>query len=1068
MNLIPAKISAPRIGRLVNRVRVRAALDEAIEPAICWITGPAGTGKTTAIAEYLQTKQNHSVWYRVDKGDEDVATFFNYLTQCIKKKNKSVTGMAKFRAEYINRPVDFARNFFRAWFANLPSDCFVVFDDVHAAEQKVFHEVLAAALHELPAQVRCFCLSRTLPFAELDNLQIKGQLRTLDHSVLDFTVEETRRLFVSRGISNEFADQAFNLARGWAAGLVLITEQIKRSPHARPALNLGESKSLLFHYLAKQIFADLPQAEQNLLVDTSVLPEVSPIVANALMERDDSAQLLLSIYHRHLFISRQGGAPVYIYHDLLREFLQQQLLLRHSPDRLIELQRKAARTLAANNRIEHAIELALESADWPYGQHLLLTCAEMLLQSNRHDAFISWSKRLQAQFATDHWLDYWLGMAWIPKDDRIAEQHFELAYRRFGAEGDVLGVVLAVSGCITALFYSWRAAPETDCWAKRLLDHADNLPAFHNPNQEITVRTALLRAFLLVNETSCQRESFRANLNRMIELLADQSTIDVSLCCMASKTLLDAAMIQADAKIFEQAVTIGFPCLADSDLPVWTRIIWLTTFGWMHSSHFPKITSTTLTAEAALNQAIDLAEKEGLRRLRFEALYRRFMVAAVQSDREQIEWLYQQLKSAADDNSTEQQKAVAVAEIGVLCFRNQYADAQSASQRLLDLARQARTPGDWATALLAAVQPLFGLRQWSAVVEFLQAWVDKLPPQLARRANIYIQVAEAFSLTDVRLSITRLKQCLAQIKAENWLTAFYFIPSLMSEMVEKVLQYHNDPMVYQELIKHRRLQPNASSSSLWPWPVKIFALGKFEIIVAGKSIKFVGKVPKRPLELLKLLVAVPGHKLESKKLLRVLWAEETHTSTKAMLMALVRLRRILQSDDSVLFEDGVVKLNDALLWVDAKEFDSTIDRVIHLGVQGKESIEAIECLFEQYHGPLFGSESPQPWFAAARDRLHEKFLKLVSVLGENFERQQQWHHAIRIYERGLKQDNMVEEFYRGLIRCNLALGEPNNAMAVFRRCRELLSIVLGTLPAPATVQLFEQIRMHHYSSREIT
>jgi DNA-binding SARP family transcriptional activator len=58
--------------------------------------------------------------------------------------------------------------------------------------------------------------------------------------------------------------------------------------------------------------------------------------------------------------------------------------------------------------------------------------------------------------------------------------------------------------------------------------------------------------------------------------------------------------------------------------------------------------------------------------------------------------------------------------------------------------------------------------------------------------------------------------------------------------------------------------------------------------------------------------------------------------------------------------------------------------------------------------------------------------------------------AIALYESALQQDNLIEPFYRGLMRCHHALGETTEALRMYRRCRELFSIVLSTAPAPET------------------
>lgn len=64
--------------------------------------------------------------------------------------------------------------------------------------------------------------------------------------------------------------------------------------------------------------------------------------------------------------------------------------------------------------------------------------------------------------------------------------------------------------------------------------------------------------------------------------------------------------------------------------------------------------------------------------------------------------------------------------------------------------------------------------------------------------------------------------------------------------------------------------------------------------------------------------------------------------------------------------------------------------------------------------------------------------------------------AAQIYERGIQQDNLAESLYRGLMRCHLAAGQASEAIRVYRRLRELLSVVLSVSPDAQTEALYRQ------------
>jgi len=75
-----AKLARPRLHEAVERDRLLARLDRARgrRAAIC-VVGPPGAGKTTVVATWLDSREIPGIWYQVDAGDTDLATFFYYL-----------------------------------------------------------------------------------------------------------------------------------------------------------------------------------------------------------------------------------------------------------------------------------------------------------------------------------------------------------------------------------------------------------------------------------------------------------------------------------------------------------------------------------------------------------------------------------------------------------------------------------------------------------------------------------------------------------------------------------------------------------------------------------------------------------------------------------------------------------------------------------------------------------------------------------------------------------------------------------------------------------------------------
>src|SRR5689334_4611756 len=114
-----AKLTRPRLHRVLPRERLFARLDAARTSPLIWIAGPPGGGKTALAASWLDTRRIGGIWYQIDSGDSDLATFFHYLDRAVPPGTRKHAPLPTFTNSHQMDPAGFARLYFRALFERL-------------------------------------------------------------------------------------------------------------------------------------------------------------------------------------------------------------------------------------------------------------------------------------------------------------------------------------------------------------------------------------------------------------------------------------------------------------------------------------------------------------------------------------------------------------------------------------------------------------------------------------------------------------------------------------------------------------------------------------------------------------------------------------------------------------------------------------------------------------------------------------------------------------------------------------------------------------------------------------
>ncbi len=305
----------------------------------------------------------------------------------------------------------------------------------------------------------------------------------------------------------------------------------------------------------------------------------------------------------------------------------------------------------------------------------------------------------------------------------------------------------------------------------------------------------------------------------------------------------------------------------------------------------------------------------------------------------------------------------------------------------------------------------------------------------------------------------------AQARGTDLPHFFRALPRLAAQLCAAALDLDADAAYARKVIALRSLPCPDRGVAQWPWALRVRSFGGFAIERDGEPFRFGRKAPKRMLDMLRLVTALGGRQVDTGRVASTLWPDAEGDEGRDALKAMLHRARALLGPDLLAVRDGQISFDESAVWIDIWAFEHVCDRVesLLLGGAGAQHVDDGELerrrlqLLALYRGHFLGEAEAPAWAIAVQDRWRERFVRSVVLLGQRAERTGRPEAAIALYRAALEQDNLAEEIYQRLIECHIARGESAQALNAFRRCRELLSIVLGLRPSARTEALVARI-----------
>ena len=441
--LLQTKLYVPRPrSRLVSRGRLLQKLDLLLERKLTLISAPAGFGKSSLLAQWIQIHRQETpalkfTWLSLDAHDNVPVRFLSYLVAALQTIEPSVgTDILPLLGTAQPSTIEAIWEVLASEIASIPSEFVFILDDYHVIETVAIHDGLASLLDRIPPSVHLAIATRVDPPLPLARLRAQGELGELRAVDLRFNSDEISD-FLERWVGTKLSreDQAHLEARteGWVAGLQLaalamqglIEQASEKDVLSTFVRRLSGSTRFIMDYLVEEVLHQLPSEVQSFLLQTSILERLSAPLCDTITGRVDSEIVLDSLERTNLFLfPLDDERRWYRYHPLFADLLS--TFLQHDqPAEIPTLHRKASAWYEEQGLLIDAIHHMLKIPDAREAARLMEKVASGTLQHGDVTTIQNWSTLLtEEQLKQSRTLCLCLAWAFLVSDQVEQAEHY--------------------------------------------------------------------------------------------------------------------------------------------------------------------------------------------------------------------------------------------------------------------------------------------------------------------------------------------------------------------------------------------------------------------------------------------------------------------------------------------------------------------------------------------------------------------------------------------------------------------------------------------------------------------
>ncbi len=1110
----------PQQARLLLRQRLTMALEAIVDYPLTLVVAPAGSGKTTALANFATRGGWQIAWCRMS-ADDDPATLLHHLVAAlamavsipIERIQAEIARLQAVAADAVTlQPaLDMLVNELAA---AMNDDTLLVLDDYHLAdEQNELRLLIERLLAIQPPGLHLILVTRYDPrLGALSTVRARGEVYQVGQADLAFTVEDTQELFrlYDRDVPLDMAELTAT-CRGWplvihslAAGQSSLLDQTDdeagQAGHAEDGTSgegvlphgtvaylplLHRLSPLLDDYLTQQVLDDQPPDLQMFLFYTAHLRWIDAGACAAVARLSHLLPQQDTVERRCLFLELTSRGQV-AYQPLFKAFLERQSV-KHITDfrnfhlRVADYYRQHGdhegviyHLLAVDEGEQAAIEIEQVAWEWlRQGQAAtLLTWMGRLppLEQKR-------PRLLEALAAADHRLGQF----------EQAIQMYRQSEQAYQAQGEQEGRIRTLRG--QAEVYLDTVQPAR---AMTLLKQVLKLL----PQERYAERAEILRLqaenwanfgradIALILESSANRLAQQGSIaDKPVGDMHNQPTFpDPRLLTAGNATSISPRLLLRSGRLNESRqqleATLGLDTLSLPEQRVTTFV-----------AHREPLLLLTLIHAMLGNGARALAvARRGLLEAHQSDSQLTMAIAHMRAghayqviapfDMTAAGQHYQQALTLAQATGVDRSKAEVY--LGLALLHGHNGDIGQAELSARAGIQIAESSGDeWIAALLWVAM---GGAAVSVGDNHAIEWLQQARQRFMRGSDTYGQALVALWLAlwylqkgneeQTNQEVNRLLTLTRQYQYEGLLTSLtLFGPRDMAMLVPLLLHGRNQEShaEYAQQLLRQAFPSIASDEAVEDYhpgyTLRIQMLGNFRVWRGRHEIQAREWQREKARQLFQLLLTYRGRWLQREQICAWLWpdsdldaAERQFKVTLNALNAALEPLRPPRTAPFFIRRQGLAYsfAPSYGCWIDVDEFELRTTGVLQNDPDF--IVRNSQIAVQLYRGDYLAESLYDSWTLEERERLLARFLATTTALANRLVDQGDTEHAVDMCEQVLKRDRCYEEAYQVLIRAYAQAGSRSQALRSYSRCTQALQDELGIEPLPETTRLYERIK----------